>query len=634
MDGTKLRRLEIQHRLRVKTGCETCRIRKIKCDETKPACSRCTTSGRTCDGYTHLKKAKNSSHVAAVYRNSAFLALPQQASQTAYSILRSPPQGLSSDPMLNRSFEYFQTRTLPMWTEFFDSELWSRTVLQLSYSEPAIKHGILALSTMHERYESISPMFTANSNDFAFVQYMQAVKYSNKLLTAHQEGKVSLEVVLVACIIFVCYENLAGNYKSANMHLRNGIGILEEHKENTNMRPNLFRNTVANVLYRFDLQAMTFSDDTSIYNYIPDKPPECPRIQGIYTSNDVARDELVGLTRCVMWLSGLGITCPLAAEIPEWIRTHQQTIASCERWEKAFAKYQQKIPPHVQADPKIYAGNTLLKMCATALRIILGSGAGLRSEMAWDAFIESFKTIVDLAETIPNLGSQPQPTRTTTSPTTSSTPSNPQARGPKNRPIAPNPATTTPPPLSGNTYIFSQNPNPTTKQSSTPDDHITAHTLAPHTTSFTPSFELSPIITLFIVGCRCRDPITRRRAITLLLRTRRREGKWDSLEAGLVSLQWMRKEENLPHHSSFADLQKNIFLQRNPDIQSAGDVSEAARITDVYVEVKTVEGKIDVVYEMTTGEKVGERRVMWEMMGDEMRSGSVPILANYVNRGS
>jgi len=37
---------------KVRTGCETCKIRRKKCDETKPACLRCTTTGRKCDGYT------------------------------------------------------------------------------------------------------------------------------------------------------------------------------------------------------------------------------------------------------------------------------------------------------------------------------------------------------------------------------------------------------------------------------------------------------------------------------------------------------------------------------------------------------------------------------------------------------
>lgn len=33
------------------------RIRRVKCDETKPECRRCTTTGRKCDGYTSLSSS-------------------------------------------------------------------------------------------------------------------------------------------------------------------------------------------------------------------------------------------------------------------------------------------------------------------------------------------------------------------------------------------------------------------------------------------------------------------------------------------------------------------------------------------------------------------------------------------------
>ncbi|KAL4918597.1 hypothetical protein BDW62DRAFT_63762 [Aspergillus aurantiobrunneus] len=38
---------------RPSTGCQTCRSRRIKCDETRPHCSACVRSGRECPGYPH-----------------------------------------------------------------------------------------------------------------------------------------------------------------------------------------------------------------------------------------------------------------------------------------------------------------------------------------------------------------------------------------------------------------------------------------------------------------------------------------------------------------------------------------------------------------------------------------------------
>lgn len=40
-------------------ACGVCRERRIKCDETKPVCLKCTRSGRTCSGYSHGLKLRD-----------------------------------------------------------------------------------------------------------------------------------------------------------------------------------------------------------------------------------------------------------------------------------------------------------------------------------------------------------------------------------------------------------------------------------------------------------------------------------------------------------------------------------------------------------------------------------------------
>ncbi|KAJ5373600.1 hypothetical protein N7517_005606 [Penicillium concentricum] len=38
---------------KLKSGCMTCKVRRVKCDEEKPHCRRCISTGRKCDGYAH-----------------------------------------------------------------------------------------------------------------------------------------------------------------------------------------------------------------------------------------------------------------------------------------------------------------------------------------------------------------------------------------------------------------------------------------------------------------------------------------------------------------------------------------------------------------------------------------------------
>ncbi|KAF2735009.1 hypothetical protein EJ04DRAFT_512011 [Polyplosphaeria fusca] len=600
-DETKLRQLERQYKLRVKTGCETCRIRRVKCDETKPECLRCTKTGRKCEGYKHIaNKRGQSPGDAASYRNSSFLVVPQTPNVT--SVPRNPSRSLSPEAAENRSFFYFQTNTLPKWTEFFDSDLWSQRVLQLSHSEPAIKHGILALSTMHERFESTTPIFSAKTNDFAFVQYMQAVKHSNDLLIAHQEGQPNVEKVLIACIIFTCYENLAGNYRAANMHLRNGLRILNQHKRSLppEVQSTASQETIANVLYRFDLQAMTFSDNASPYDYSLDNPPECPQIPHVYTQNATARNDLVGLLRCMMWISGIANINPQAPEHPNWLLIYTQLMNSLEAWEHTFEHYQQNVPPHEQGDAKVYAGNTLLKIYGIMARTIVQAGAGLRTEMSWDSFQKSFQTVVDLAETLPILNraaSVPSSRASNSPPRSASTPR------PKHRAIAPNPATIThSPPPGAATLVFLPDLTPQIPRTKTPSEFSTTPPAPKRKpSSFSPSFELSPIVPLFLTACRCRDPMLRRRAIAMLLNCRRREGVWDSFGAGMVALQCVKLEEGI---SDVVDLGPENWLPLSNKCKECSDIQEARRVQDVFVSVNMAERQIGVNYLLRSGESL------------------------------
>lgn len=597
MEGAKLRQLEKQFKVRVKTGCETCRIRRVKCDETKPECTRCTKTGRKCEGYKHVINMKSGfSAAAASYRNSSFLVVPQKPRQPC--ALRSPSLSLSPDPMENRSFQYFQTHTLPRWTEFFDSELWSQKVLQLSHTEPAIKHGVLALSTMHERFECTSPALSARTRDFAFVQYMQAVKHSNDLLNARQQDGVNLEKVLMACIIFTCYENLAGNFKAANMHLQNGMRILNQYKRNS-AQMTASQDSVSDVLYRFDLQAMTFSDEASPYDYAFDRPPECPKIPKAYTSNSAARTDLVGLLRCVMWAWGVSDDHQ-ESEHPTWFHLYSQLIMSVEKWETTFRNYQQNIPQHEQGEPKIYAGNILLQIYAVMSRIVLGAIAGMRTEMTWDGFVGSFRTLVDLAEILPTSGPNPSP-----SSRSSSSPGLGRSPPAKNFPIAPSPDTApSSVPLVASTTVFRLDEAPQVDPAQG-QYRINVNSMPERAPlSFSPSFELSPIVPLFFTACRCRDPIIRRRAIALLLNCRRREGIWDSLGAGLVAAEWLKMEECI----ELAEMPPDNWIPLTRGCQESKHVAERSRVQNVHIEVNLVKGRIDLSYSRVDGGEWKEQR--------------------------
>ncbi|GKZ74096.1 hypothetical protein AnigIFM50267_011337 [Aspergillus niger] len=112
---------------RTRTGCITCRIRHIKCDETKPSCQRCTSTGRKCDGYQD-PRAKQ---------------ITRRKSKTAQ------PDGLLQMPS---AWSFIGVVTAPTLTGYFNSGFWSYTLPQISYSYPALWHAITALASLHRDF--------------------------------------------------------------------------------------------------------------------------------------------------------------------------------------------------------------------------------------------------------------------------------------------------------------------------------------------------------------------------------------------------------------------------------------------------------------------------------------------------
>ncbi|OJJ42534.1 hypothetical protein ASPZODRAFT_170034 [Penicilliopsis zonata CBS 506.65] len=180
-----------------KTGCRTCKIRKVKCDEGYPACHRCVSTGRACDGY-------------AVWGGD----LPQSMSAPCLAISTVEKQCL----------DWLQMRTVTKLPGSFRSEFWSRLLLQASRHEPAILHASLALSAVHKTVVDGE----ARMDRFVLRHYNMAISHLNGHFAANDT--FSIQVILIACIAFVTLECLRGNFVAAQTHIQNGLKIIEAQK--------------------------------------------------------------------------------------------------------------------------------------------------------------------------------------------------------------------------------------------------------------------------------------------------------------------------------------------------------------------------------------------------------------------
>ncbi|RFU23729.1 hypothetical protein B7463_g12608, partial [Scytalidium lignicola] len=82
---------------KVRTGCTTCKIRHVKCDETKPACMRCVKFGRQCDGYAQQKTGETASSSSRTLQPKTEAGEAESASY--YTTSTTSTSGSSADQM-------------------------------------------------------------------------------------------------------------------------------------------------------------------------------------------------------------------------------------------------------------------------------------------------------------------------------------------------------------------------------------------------------------------------------------------------------------------------------------------------------------------------------------------------------
>ena len=140
--------LNLVHHTSQLTSClSILRARRMKCDETRPACLKCTSSGRRCDGYASPFRAGKQFAFLSDHSNSS--------SQCDHQIsVGTTVWGLPTNIKDRRYFDYFRHRCAREFSGLLGHDFWSRYVLRVSASRPAVQYAVVALGAQHEAYLS------------------------------------------------------------------------------------------------------------------------------------------------------------------------------------------------------------------------------------------------------------------------------------------------------------------------------------------------------------------------------------------------------------------------------------------------------------------------------------------------
>ncbi|KAL6885770.1 C6 zinc finger domain protein [Trichoderma evansii] len=221
-------------RSKVRTGCITCRIRRVKCDEGKKSCNKCLSTGRVCDGYDLTIRVISGSGIArqkSVARASNDLGIPPT--------LQNSLLGTETE----KNFFYTCRRATEAGVALHIccvTSFWTQLAPQLSHEYEAVRHAVVAVGAAYHLYKvadiaSIPRGTKDGIETFVLQQYNKSISALRQDISK-QRYTHDISIVLICCLAYIYLETLRLNHVAAISHLKNGIQIIKSSVDLENLR--------------------------------------------------------------------------------------------------------------------------------------------------------------------------------------------------------------------------------------------------------------------------------------------------------------------------------------------------------------------------------------------------------------
>jgi hypothetical protein len=241
---------------RRRTGCLTCRRRRVRCDEAKPVCERCNAANVECLGYEQKKQVAprpsrpgGSNSGSGVTPSTPAVASPaftlRQADAVAtlfpkFRVDGLPLVGLPSNPRPDQrpharardllAYHQFLLRTLPLLFPVEHQSFWRDRICEEAWESEYVFLAVTALGGLHR---AVLMMSTASSNDSdrgLDTKVISVQTYTSALeqLSEHmQEAEASLDV-LTGVLVLLAYFEVSLLVRSQSSILTK-VALLREH---------------------------------------------------------------------------------------------------------------------------------------------------------------------------------------------------------------------------------------------------------------------------------------------------------------------------------------------------------------------------------------------------------------------
>ncbi|KAF4466524.1 hypothetical protein FALBO_6609 [Fusarium albosuccineum] len=296
---------------RARSGCDTCKKRHVKCDETRPACLNCVkwrgpgccsysaAAGSTSEGQSSRPTTAGASSTSS--KGGSHSKIKVTTGSNAVVSRRAPP--IPEEPVINTIcfansdqrayFDEWSALSMSFLSGGLgQSRLWTTTMPQLTLQEPALRYAAMAVGALRKasnvEFEASSPysdLLMNNNKHYldAIIFYCEALRLQAKA----RPSKGGLRTALLSSLLFICFEAQRGNMPAALKHITHGFSMLNELAACSDKAPDLVSiapappalvQEILDCYKPLELQSRSFMGSYKKF-FFPPKPP-MPASQG------------------------------------------------------------------------------------------------------------------------------------------------------------------------------------------------------------------------------------------------------------------------------------------------------------------------------------------------------------------
>ncbi|KAH7418859.1 hypothetical protein BKA64DRAFT_701349 [Cadophora sp. MPI-SDFR-AT-0126] len=411
---------------KVKSGCVTCKLRRVKCDEHRPVCKRCGRFGVQCDGYPNkVEKVKPKPAIRAIVPKNVV----PEPTLLVHQIRRGPDFSGEDEA---RYFRYYCEDVAPQLSGPYETALWDRIIPQAVESEPIIRHAVIAVAALNKSRVAAGVGKAAKSNphhQFALLQYGKALKKIRENLEDDFENP---RRSLMACALVFCLESMQGFHISASSHASVAVTLLGKwcaKYKGTYAHYHTIEPDICHGLSELDLQSLMFLNNrpTSVHREMCEIAQDVFRIMPLILPNlhycflywqlimkhcwhfmaaaqgELSSEELFEVSGTTDTSAFTDFprnnTWCVVLEPPATLqRQRDACLENIRRWEVASqGLMEEALNAGNLSDDYLLAA--MIRIHVAMTKVGLG-GTFLTNEMGYDRYINEYNTIVSHAEPI------------------------------------------------------------------------------------------------------------------------------------------------------------------------------------------------------------------------------------------